>query len=116
MSNPIDSMDIVDNVLVRMVKLLRVGDYTEGHAHTFDHITLLATGAVLMEHPNGSQEFRAPHLIVTPKDIAHKFTALEPNTLYCCIHAIRDENNNIVSPDTSPEELWEKSMGNEYKI
>lgn len=116
MSSPIDSMDIVDNVLVRMVRLLRVGDYTEGHAHTFDHITLLATGAVLMEHPNGSQEFRAPHLIVTPKDIAHKFTALEPQTLYCCIHAIRDENNNIVAPDTPLDELWRKGMSNEYKI
>lgn len=81
---------IVDNVFVKMHRFINTGDTFDGHAHTFDHITLLATGKVLMKHDNGEQEFTAPHLIVTPKGIVHQFIALEPNTVFCCIHAIRD--------------------------
>jgi len=74
------------------------GDTTEskGHSHVFDHITLLSKGSVLMEimETGGSKiEHKAPKLIVTPKNIAHKFTALEADTVLCCIHAIRDGNN-----------------------
>ena len=85
------------------------GDTHEGHAHAFDHITLLATGSVNMVHDNGQAEYKAPHLIVTPKGIKHQFTALEPNTVFCCIHAIRekDELDGIASPDITPEQAWE---------
>lgn len=85
------------------------GDTHEGHAHAFDHITLLASGSVKMVHDNGEAEFKAPHLIVTPKGIKHQFTALEPNTVFCCIHAIRekDELDAIASPDITIEQAWD---------
>jgi quercetin dioxygenase-like cupin family protein len=81
---------LVDNVFVKMMHMPKSGDTIDGHAHTFDHITLLSSGSVLMEHDNGSNTFKAPILIVTPKGITHKFTALEDNVLICCVHAIRD--------------------------
>lgn len=90
MSNTITDIKIIDNVFVKMHQFANAGDTHQGHAHVFDHITLLATGKVLMRHDNGQQEFTAPHLIVTPKGITHQFTALESNTVFCCIHAIRD--------------------------
>jgi len=88
-------MMIVDNVFVKMMHFYYKGDETEarGHSHTFDHITLLSRGSVLMEvlEEGGSAvEHKAPKLIVTPKNISHKFTALEADTVLCCIHAIRD--------------------------
>jgi len=85
------------------------GDTHEGHAHAFDHITLLATGSVNMVHDNGQAEFKAPHLIVTPKGIKHQFTALEPNTVFCCIHAIREKNelDGIANPDIALDQAWE---------
>lgn len=109
MSTPVTDLKIVDNVFVKMHRFLNVGDTHEGHAHTFDHITLLATGKVLMKHDNGEQEFTAPHLIVTPKGVVHQFTALEPNTVFCCIHAIRDGDDvdNIASPDITTEQAYE---------
>lgn len=88
--NLFHSISIVDNVFVRMMKLLKKGDYVNGHAHTFDHITLLSFGCVKMEHDNGENVYSAPYIIVTPKGIKHKFTALEDNTTLSCIHAIRD--------------------------
>ena len=81
---------LVDNVFVKMMHMPKSGDIIKGHAHTFDHITLLSSGSVLMEHDNGSNTFKAPQLIVTPKGIRHKFTALEDNVLICCVHAVRD--------------------------
>lgn len=102
------SLKIVDNVFVKVHVLANNGDIFPGHSHTFDHITLLATGKVLVKHDNGEQEFTAPHLIVVPKTIVHQFIALEPNTMFCCIHAIRDGSDvdDVASQDISVEEAW----------
>ena len=109
MSNPITDLKIVDNVFVKLHRFIEVGDTHEGHAHAFDHITLLASGSVKMVHDNGESEFKAPHLIVTPKGIKHQFTALEPNTVFCCIHAIREKNelDAIADPNITEEQAWE---------
>jgi quercetin dioxygenase-like cupin family protein len=108
-SEPITDVKIVDNVFVKLHHFLRVGDTHQGHAHVFDHITLLSAGAVRMLHDNGEAEYKAPHLIVTPKGIAHQFTALEPNTVFCCVHAIRDGDgvDDVASPDVTPEQAFD---------
>jgi len=108
-SNPQTDLKIVDNVFVKLHHFVRVGDTDHGHAHTFDHITLLSSGAVKMVHDNGEAEYKAPHLIVTPKGIKHQFTALEPNTVFCCIHAIRDGDgvDDVASPDITPEQAFD---------
>ena len=109
MSSPLTDLKIVDNVFVKLHRFIEVGDTHEGHAHAFDHITLLASGSVKMVHDNGESEFKAPHLIVTPKGIKHQFTALEPNTVFCCIHAIREKNelDAIADPNITEEQAWE---------
>lgn len=109
MSNPITDLKIVDNVFVKLHHFMEAGDTHEGHAHAFDHITLLAAGSVNMVHDNGQAEYKAPHLIVTPKGIKHQFTALEPNTVFCCIHAIREKNDldAVASPNITIEQAWE---------
>ncbi len=108
MSEPKVDLKLVDNVFVKMHQLTNVGDTHNGHSHVFDHITLLATGKVLMKHDKGEQEFTAPHLIVTPKEISHQFIALEANTIFCCIHAIRDGDgvDDVASPKITPEQQW----------
>ena len=109
MSNPITDIKIVDNVFVKLHRFVHAGDTHQGHSHVFDHITLLSNGKVLMKHDAGEQEFTAPHLIVTPKGITHQFTALEPNTVFCCIHAIRDGDgvDDVASPDLTKEQRVE---------
>jgi len=107
--NPLTGMMIVDNVFVRIHHFVRIGDTHQGHAHTFDHITLLSSGAVKMVHDNGEEDYKAPFLIVTPKGIKHQFTALEENTVFCCIHAIRDGDSidDVASPDITEEQAFE---------
>ena len=43
------------------------------------------------------------------KGTAHQFTALEDNTVFCCIHAIRDgdELDSVASQDITPEQAFE---------
>lgn len=94
----------VDNVFVKMIPLNGVGDKVEGHAHVFDHITLLSVGKVRMKHDNGEQIHTAPCLIVTPKGITHEFTNLVDQSILCCIHAIR---NGDSLDDVAPQEITE---------
>jgi quercetin dioxygenase-like cupin family protein len=109
MSQPKTDLKIVDNVFVKLHHFANKGDTHDGHAHSFDHITLLSSGAVKMVHDNGENFYTAPHLIVTPKGIKHQFTALVPNTVFCCIHAIRekDDIDGVASPNITLEQAWE---------
>ena len=100
---------IADNVFVRMMHLIKAGDTVESHAHTFDHITLISRGSVKMEHDNGSSEYKAPALVVTPKGIHHQFAALEDRTVLCCIHAVRDGDDvdDVAPQDITKEQALE---------
>jgi len=104
-------LKIVDNVFVKMMVCVEPGDIIHGHAHTFDHITLLATGSVIMSARGNEVEHKSPKLIITPKGVVHQFTALEANTTLCCIHAIRDgdEMEDVAPPDITLEQA-EKLM------
>jgi quercetin dioxygenase-like cupin family protein len=97
---------IVDNVFVKMFFLKDVGDKITGHAHTFDHITLLARGRVLMKAGSTEKEHEAPKLIVTPKGMVHEFEAIDKNCILCCVHAIRDGDGeeDVAPPDITEEQ------------
>jgi quercetin dioxygenase-like cupin family protein len=115
-SEPISSIKIVDNVFVKMMHFMRSGDTHQGHVHTFDHITLLAQGQVLMTHDGGEQTFTSPHLIVTPKGITHQFKALTDGVVLCCIHAIRagDHVDDVADPGISTTEA--SQLLNQYPL
>jgi quercetin dioxygenase-like cupin family protein len=98
----------VDNVFVKMFSLYSAGDKINGHAHTFDHITLLAKGTVLMRAKGQQHEHAAPKLIVTPKGIEHEFEAVTPDCLLCCIHAVRDGDD---VDDVAPPDITEAQAG-----
>ena len=102
---------IVDNVFVKMIPLNGVGDKVAGHAHVFDHITLLSVGKVLMKHDNGEATYTAPCLIVTPKGICHEFINLVDHSLLSCIHAIRDGDD---VDDVAPQNISEQEAMNLY--
>lgn len=62
-----------------------------GHSHHFDHVTLLIKGSVSVSVEGGPEkEFHAPTFVVVKKDKSHKFTALEDDTVYYCVFALRD--------------------------
>lgn len=97
---------VVDNVFVKMMHMYFPGEHIQGHAHTFDHITLLAKGTVVMRALGIEKEHTAPKLIVTPKGVEHSFESLTPNCLLCCIHAVRDGDtvDDIAPQNITPEQ------------
>jgi len=86
------SLGYFGNVWIRQNILEKTGDTNGGgHKHKFDHVTLLTQGRVHVEidgHP--PKEFVAPTFIIIRKQYNHTFTALEDDTIYFCIFALRD--------------------------
>ena len=110
------------NIWVRQNLLEKIGDTNGGgHEHKFDHVSLLTHGRVSVEiegHP--AKEFTAPTFIVIRKEHSHKFTALEENTVWYCVFALRDLDGEPIDelygaehdPESSslvPTGYWEKA-------
>lgn len=92
----------VANLWSRMMHFQKAGDIELGHSHQFDHLTLLASGSLEVTANGAKTIFKAPHMIYIRKDIEHQLQALEDNTVAYCIHALRDNNENIVDPASMP--------------
>jgi quercetin dioxygenase-like cupin family protein len=94
----------VSNMYVRLMEFKQVGCKEPGHDHPFDHMTLLAKGALEVEVDGVKTKFIAPKMIFIEKDKTHSLTALEPDTLAFCIHPIRNGERieDIIDPSMLP--------------
>jgi hypothetical protein len=95
----------VSNLYSRMMHFKNAGDTEHTHTHSFDHLTLLASGSVKCVVNNQETIFKAPHMIFIHKDKMHAFTALEDNTVAYCIHAMRigERIEDIADPSMFPD-------------
>lgn len=85
------------NIWVRQNVLANLGDSYDSHVHKFDHVTLLAKGKVCVQIQGCEpKEFVAPTFIVIRKEHKHQITALENDTIYYCVFALRDLNGDVV--------------------
>lgn len=105
MSEPITRIGCVANVYTRQMHFTNTGDTEPGHAHPFDHMTLLAHGSLRVTVNDISTDYEAPEMIWISKGLQHSLTALEPNTVAYCIHALRKGEgiDDIIDPDSIPE-------------
>lgn len=94
----------VSALFIRQMHFEEVGDVMEGHSHTYDHQTLLGHGSIRAEVEGRVVDFKAPQVIFVRAGKAHKFTALEPNTVAYCIHPLRDGDSveDIIDPEGDP--------------
>lgn len=87
----------IGNVWVRMNYLAEAGDTAGGHMHYHDHVSLLAKGSVEIQiGAEPAKTFVSPTFIVIKKHFAHKITALEDDTVFYCIYAMRDVDGEVV--------------------
>jgi hypothetical protein len=107
------------NIWVRQNYLAKAGDTVGGHVHYFDHVTLLAHGSVEIKiGDNEPKSFFAPTFITIRKDQNHQIKALEDNTYYYCVFAVRDIDGNTVDivdeknrpwfAGAAPDDFWDK--------
>ena len=102
MSAPIPAISCVSNVFIKQMTFVKAGDIEQGHAHLFDHVTLLASGSLRLHALGTTTDFKAPHHIFIKAGVVHELEALEDNTVAHCIHAIRDGSGNIVDLSMIP--------------
>ena len=103
MAEPVEKITCVKNLWLRQMVFKKQGDSNLGHSHTYDHVTLLASGAVRVVVNDEPTEFKAPHMIYIVAGKIHYIEALEDNTVAYCVHALRDkETHEIIDPDQVP--------------
>lgn len=103
-NQPEIQLGCVANLFSRMMVFKDVGDTEIGHTHQFDHLTLLASGALRVTVDGQTTNFVAPHMIYIRADKVHELVAIQPNTVAYCIHALRnkDDPQTIIDPAMIP--------------
>lgn len=81
------------NLAIYEMTFKTVGAMNEGHAHTFNHFTLVGSGRVLIESNNRSVEVGQGGKIWIPRGVAHRMTALEAWSIVWCIHAVHKKDD-----------------------
>lgn len=86
----------IGNVWIRQNWLIQSGDKAGGHAHYHDHVSLLVKGSVEITVGDcAPKTFVAPTYIVIKKQHRHQIVALEDDTIFYCIFAMRDIDGDI---------------------
>lgn len=103
----LDEMGFYGNVWVRSHTYRKAGDTNNGgHYHKFDHVTLLVKGSIKVEVEGCEMKrFTAPTFVIIDKNKKHNVTALEDDTVYYCVFALRDidgQVTEIYSGDNTP--------------
>ena len=94
------------NIYMKEMKFADNATYC-GHHHDYDHITLVASGRVRVKFgavPEAGieeeiKEYTAVTTFVTRSFREHEITALDPDTVVYCVHALRDQNGEVIIPD-----------------
>jgi hypothetical protein len=121
MASPEIKLIALSNIFSRMMFFKNKGDIEHGHKHSFDHATQVSYGSILVEtlnevgEPTSSKIFKAPTMVYINKDLYHRITSLEDNTVCSCIHAIKTSDGEIVDPDFLIEPLLSTNNGELFK-
>jgi quercetin dioxygenase-like cupin family protein len=99
------------NVFIRPVSLARAGDVTAGHAHHFDHTTIVLSGGIRVraDLPDGrtiDREFHAPAHCLILAGVEHEITALADDTAYWCVYSHRTPQGEVSQVYTGWEEAY----------
>jgi mannose-6-phosphate isomerase-like protein (cupin superfamily) len=62
------------------------GSFITQHAHSYDHLSILAVGEVEVEFESGKEVLKAPYCLTVPAGHSHQITAITDAVWYC-IHA-----------------------------
>jgi quercetin dioxygenase-like cupin family protein len=118
MKRPVVNIGLVANMFVRQMHFFEIDATEPGHAHSFDHLTLLASGKLRVEANGETTDFVAPAMIYIQADTEHMLTALEENTVAYCVHGLRDteQSDDIIAPDMVPTGVKLKNILNQIAV
>ncbi len=79
-----------DGVYARQMKL-PAGHFAVTHAHTYDHLSILASGEVTVEIDNVKVIYKAPAVITILAGCNHRIEARQ-DAVWFCIHATDEKD------------------------
>jgi len=84
---PMGDSHLYGDVFVKEMFVPDAGTVVPQHAHTYDHISYLAAGDIVVER-NGVEigVFCAPFALLIPARTKHSFRTLADNVLILCLH------------------------------
>ena len=75
--------------------LFKAGESILKHIHTYDHLSILASGKVIVKVDGVDQIITAPHCLVVKAGKEHMVTAIEDSVWFCVHHASSNEVNDL---------------------
>lgn len=97
-----------DGIFVKSTRFQLAGMVAPQHAHSYDHISFIASGAVRIEVDGECLgDFVAPVGIVIKARKRHFFTILAPDTVVLCIHNTDRSDGEIETIAGEPIEFIE---------
>ena len=91
-------------VYVKQFHLRTVDEEVETHVHTYDHLSLLASGTVRVTVDGVATVYTAPTAVTIHAGKVHHIAPLTPDCLWYCVHKIPEEllesGNALDSIDT----------------
>ncbi len=86
-NQPIVTESTVNGVWTAHIAIRDAGTRTPQHSHAFDHLTVLAHGAVRVSRSDADPvEYTAPADILIPARVKHLFETLTPDVALVCVH------------------------------
>ena len=81
-----------DGVFVKSVHVRNAGSFLRQHAHSHDHTSFIASGAVFVwQDGKLDKRYAAPALIFIKAGVWHTFQTLRDDTTILCIHRLGNE-------------------------
>lgn len=88
---PVGNVHLYGGVFVKEMFSAKAGTVIPQHAHTYDHISYLAAGAVaIWKDGEFMGEFTAPCAVQIAARAKHRFETLADGTLVLCLHAMAE--------------------------
>lgn len=96
---------ISGNIYIREGVLAKKGDFVDGHTHNFDHTTYIAHGSIKVEQLDDKgnvlkeavkSSSTTKNWVLIKKDVVHRLTAMEDNSIYHCIYSHRTPQGDVV--------------------
>ena len=79
---------IAGGVYVKELWMRHLGEKVQGHAHTYDHLSLLARGQVMVTVDGVTTVYTAPTAVTIKAGLEHEIAALTSDCLWYCVHAV----------------------------
>jgi hypothetical protein len=91
----------VANVVTQMFVFEKAGD-SKTEYFSDAQVMLLSSGSLKVTVNSKETTFVAPHFIYIDAQMGPQFSALEDNTVACCIYVVRDASGNVIDPTWIP--------------